>query len=369
MKLSTSKDNFLKIIQVVHNIVNPRSNLPILSNILLEAYEKTVRLTATDLDIGISCVIDATVTEQGSITLPAKRLSDIVRELPGAEVTINTKKNLSTTIESGQCEFRIMGLAKDEFPKLPEFKNKEALTIDQNLLKEMITLTSFAVSHDETRYVLNGAMFKIAGGKFSVIATDGRRLAFATKPLGVKYGREISIVVPLKTIHELSRNLKDDGDVTMLLDGNQALFDLGNLWIVSRLIEGEFPDYQNVIPAASAQKVQCNRDEFLGALRRASLLATPDYQAVKLELFPAKGSNAGRLVVSKSTPDVGESKEELSVTYEGKALAIGFNPNYLIDALKNLHDAGLELELTDPGRPGVIRKEDYIYIVLPMRLE
>jgi DNA polymerase-3 subunit beta len=255
-----------------------------------------------------------------------------------------------------------MGLAREEFPKLPEFKDKEVIKFEQSALKQMLILTSFAVSFDETRYILNGILFKVNKNNLTMVATDGKRLAIIERKLGRDFEKEINIIIPIKTIHELNRNLKDEGDISMILGNNQVLFDLGGVVIISRLIEGEFPDYRQVIPPASNAKMKIDRAQFLLAVRRASLLSTPDYQAVKLELFKNK------LVVSKSTPDVGESREDVVVEYQGKELAIGFNPNYLIDVLKNLTEESVEFELSDSEKPGVIRINGYVYIVLPMRL-
>lgn len=362
MKLTVEKSILLNGIQVVQNIITAKSALPILSNILIETQQDKIRLTATDLDVGISCVIPVDIQEQGAITVPAKRFSDIIKELPVDAVNIVTRKNNQVNITTELCEFKIMGLAREEFPKPPEFKDKEAIKIEQAALKKMLTLTSFAVSSDETRYVLNGILFKINKNMLTLVSTDGKRLAVIEKKLNQNIDKEIYIIVPLKTIHELNRNLKDDGEVSLVLGNNQALFDLGNVIIISRLIEGEFPDYKQVVPPVSENKVGIDRDKFLLAVKRAALLSTPDYQAVKLEVFKNK------LVVSKSTPDVGESREEVAVSYQGKELIIGFNPGYLIDVLKNLETDTIELELTDSEKPGVIRTEGYVYIVLPMRL-
>jgi DNA polymerase-3 subunit beta len=170
------------------------------------------------------------------------------------------------------------------------------------------------------------------------------------------------MIVPIKTIHELNRNLKEEGELSLILGHNQVLFDLGSAVIISRLIEGEFPDYKQVVPQASDNKMRANREQFLLAVKRASLLSTPEYQAVKLEVFKNK------LVLSKSTPDVGESREEVAVQYQGKEMVIGFNPSYLIDVLKNLSEEEVDLELSDSEKPGVIRQNGYVYIVLPMRL-
>jgi DNA polymerase-3 subunit beta len=255
-----------------------------------------------------------------------------------------------------------MGMAKEEFPKMPEFKDKKAIKIEQQKLKQMLGLTSFAVSFDETRYILNGILFKISKNNMTLVATDGKRLAIAERKLLAEADGELSVIVPTKTVHELNRNLKDSGELILLVGNNQLLFDLGDVIILSRLIEGEFPDYKQVIPPHSDNVMKVDRSQLLLAVRRAALLSTPDYQAVKLEIFKNK------LVLSKSTPDVGESREELNVEYQGKELVIGFNPGYLGDVLKNLDEPAVSIELSDSEKPGVIRTSGYVYIILPMRL-
>ncbi len=362
MKFRTSKENLLTAIQKVQSVITAKSVLPILSNILLETQGGSLRLTATDLDIGISCLIPVNILEQGMVTVPAKRFGDIIKELPSDDVLVNIKKNNQVTIDTGSCQFKILGLPADEFPKLPEFKDKEVIKISQAGLKHILSLTSFAVSFDETRYILNGILFKIHKNKLTLVATDGKRLAVAEGVLAKETDKDVRIIIPFKTIQELNRNLKEDGDVSMVLGNNQVLFDLGGVIVISRLIEGEFPDYAQVIPPASDSKMSVEREKFLLSVRRAALLSTPDYQAVKLEFFKDK------LVVSKSTPDIGESREELQVQYRGKEMMIGFNPVYLLDVLKNLNTPQAELEVTDSEKPAVVRASNYTYVVLPMRL-
>lgn len=362
MKFKVEKSILINAIQTVQNVVSAKASLPILSNILIETQQGGISLTATDLDIGITCVIPVDVQEQGAITIPAKRFSDIIKEFPIEVVSVTAKKNNLVIIDSDMCQFKIMGLGREEFPKLPEFKDKKAIKLEQATLRQMLSLTSFAVSFDETRYVLNGTLFKINKGVLTLVSTDGKRLAIAEKKMGIETDVDLQIIIPIKTIHELNRNLKDEGQLSLVVGANQALFDLGGVVVISRLIEGEFPDYKQVIPAASENKMKVGRSQFLLAVKRASLLATPDYQGVKLEVFKNK------LVISKSTPDVGESREELAVEYQGRELVIGFNPVYLIDILKNLNEEIINLELTDSEKPGVIRTGGYVYIVLPMRL-
>lgn len=362
MKFKVDKNVLLGGIQTVQNIITAKSALPILSNILIETQQGKLKLTATDLDIGISCIIPVDIQEEGAITIPAKRFSDIIKELPMEEVQITAKKNNMVNIETGVCQFKIMGLGREDFPKLPEFKDKEVVKLEQAGLKEALGMTAFAVSMDETRYILNGILFKIQKNSLVLVATDGKRLAIIDKKLNQNIEKEINIIVPIKTIHELMRNLQEDKEVSLVLGNNQVMFDLGGAIIISRLIEGEFPDYKQVVPVVSENKIKINREQFLLAVKRAALLSTPDYQAVKLEVFKNK------LVVSKSTPDVGESREEVPVEYTGKEIAIGFNPGYLTDVLKNLSGSSVGFELSDSEKPGVIRIDGYTYIVLPMRL-
>jgi len=368
MKIQINKEKLQKGVQIVQNIITPKSVLPILSNILIESHRNKIKLTSTDLDIGISVFLEAEIQEPGAITIPAKRLGDIIRELPEGEVSIIVKKNSVVYIRLESCEFKLMGLPKDEFPKLPDFKDKEVVGLDQVILKEMLQLTSFAVSHEETRYVLNGLLLDLKKHphkeKFvlKLVATDGRRLALTEKDLEVESKKEIKIIIPYKTVIELQRNLKDDGKILIVITSNQIFFELDNMIIISRLIEGEFPDYGRVIPQPAENKIKIDKQQFLQAIRRASLLSTPDSLAVRLELL------SNKLTITKSTPDVGESREEVPVESQSKDLVIGFNPAYLIDVLRNLSGAFVELELTEPERPGVIRTEDYVYLIQPMRL-
>ncbi|MFA5059329.1 MAG: DNA polymerase III subunit beta [Candidatus Omnitrophota bacterium] len=362
MKIKSTKQNLLSGIQIVQNIVTSKNSLPILSNMLIETKNEAIRINTTDLDIGISCEVPVSILEEGAITIPAKKISDIIKELPEGDIIITTKKNNQIDIEGQNCHFKLTGLPKEEFPKFPEFKDREAIQIGQNVLKEMLRLTSFAVSHEEARYVLNGILFEISENKICVVATDGRRLAKIEKKLSIPTKKEITAIIPSKAIQEIVRNLKDEGDLSLLVGTNQILFDINGTLIVTRIIEGEFPNYKQVIPEAAIPKIKTSRLDLLSAIRRANLLATPDFQAVKFEVFTDK------LIVSKTTPDVGESREEIAITYGGAELIVGFNPHYLIDVLKNIDNEFVELELLGPDKPGVLRLNDYLYLVLPMRI-
>ncbi|MBI3601813.1 MAG: DNA polymerase III subunit beta [Candidatus Omnitrophica bacterium] len=362
MKIKVNKEELLGAIGVVGNIVSGRATLPILSNMMLETKDDTLKLNTTDLDIGISCELPVHVYEQGAITVPAKKFSDMIRELPPGEVVVVVRKNNQVEIEGANCRFKLNGLPKEEFPKFPEFKDKNAVLIQQNDLKEMIRLTSFAVSYEESRYVLNGILLEISGHVARMVATDGRRLAKMEKKLVQASTKDLSMIIPIKAISEINRNLKDSGQCSIIDGVNQVLFNIDGILIATRIIEGEFPNYKQVIPKEVAARTKVKTADLLAAIRRANLLSTPDFQAIKFELFKEK------MVISKSTPDVGESREEVAVEYGHQELMVGFNPQFFIDVLKNLNQEHIELEFLGPDKPCVLRLHDYLYLALPMRL-
>lgn len=364
MKFKITKEPLLKAIQTLQNVISAKATLPILSNFLIETQKGKIHMAATDLDVGISLNISPlTINEEGSITVPAKRFFDIVKDLPMGEINITVRKNNSISIESQKCFFRLMGLPKEEFPKLPKMHEKESITLNQQLLKNMLSLTSFAVSHDETRYILNGVLFVAKGKSIRFVATDGRRLALIEKELQMPQELKKEVIVPTKAIQELVRNLEEEGMVKIIFGENQISFQFNDITLVSRLIEGQFPDYEQVIPKEGKGKIMIEREKLLGATKRVAILTSPDSQSIKIDLFKDK------LIFFKNSPDMGEAKEEIDVDHKGQEFSVGFNPQYLIDALKSLRDQQVSLELTGPESPGIIRaQENYVYIVLPMQL-
>jgi len=362
MKLKIPKKELLDAAQTAQSAVSQKNTLPILSNILLEAENNKLRLTTTDLDIAITCTQEAKVIQQGATTIPAKKFTDIIKELAEEEITITAKKNNTLSIDCQKAYFKVNTLPKEEFPKLPNYKNQESITIKQTKLKNMLNMTSYAISHDETRYILNGVLFETRPQKITLVATDGRRLAFIESEQDTKTQKPRKTIVPVKAVNELQKILRD-GEVKIYFGQNQTTFDTGSTVIISRLIEGEFPKYDQVIPKEHKEKLRVNRNQLLAATRRANLLTNQDSQAIKIDVFKNK------MVVSKNTPDVGEAREELEIEYKGPDLSIGFNPTYLIDVLKNIDVDRVGLELTAPDKPGVIRTPDnFIYVVLPMQL-
>ena len=365
MELTVQKDVLLNGIQTVQNAITQKSSLPVLSNVLLEADGQNIKLTATDLDIGICSNLPVISGQEGAITIPAKKFFDIVKSLPdGQDVNISLKKNNSIAIKSGKAQFKILGLPKDDFPSLPLFEDKDSITLSQQELKEMLNLTDFAISKDDARHILTGILLVIKGEEITIVATDGRRMAVILKKLEKKTLVDREVIIPLKTVQEVKRLLGDDGDVKIEFSENQVLFSLNSSFIISRLIEGEFPDYKKVIPGKSSKIVIVSREDFLSAARRVSIFTDQDSQAIKLNI------QKSRMTISKNTPYLGEAKEDIKINYSGeKEIEIGFNPKYLIDVLKNLEDDDVNFEVNDQTKPGVIRKGDgYIYVVLPMQV-
>jgi len=364
MKFNTTKDVLIKGLQEVQAAISTKSSLPILSNILMEATDDQLILTTTDLDIGITSKIPTKPQITGAITIPAKKFSDIIKELPDNEpISISVKKNNLVNIECANSSFKIMGLPKEEFPQLPEIKDKDSLTLPQKKLKNMLRLTKFAISRDESRYVLNGVLFVIKPSHIRLVATDGRRLAMVEDKMQLPKTLEKKFIVPTKAVNELDGSLGDDGEVKISFNNNQIFFDTGKTRLVSRLIEGEFPNYEQVIPKEAKDKLVTSRDALLSAVKRAALFTNQDSAAVKIDLGKDK------IVISKSTPYLGEARIEVGAEYKGKDITVGFNPEYLIDLLKNINEERIALEVTDPEKPGVVRiGNEYIYVVLPMQI-
>ncbi|MBU4342527.1 MAG: DNA polymerase III subunit beta [Candidatus Omnitrophica bacterium] len=362
MKIKMFKSDLVKNMQKVQNVISSKSSLPILSNVLIEAEQGNIRLTSTDLDIGISAIFPSEAEEEGAITVPAKRFSDIVKELPDEDILINTMKNNSMSIKCGKCFFKILGLPKEDFPKLPEFKTEPDVIMEQAVLKNMLSMTYFSMSHDETRYVLNGALFLFKANQLTIVTTDGKRLSLLRKELPNTV-TDRSVIVPSKTIYELNRVLEDEGEVRITLSENQIRFEAQNITIISRLIEGEFPNYSQVIPKEAKEKIVLNREQFLLGVKRAALLTTQDSRAIKIDVLKNK------MVISKSHPNIGEAKEEIDTAYNGHEISVGFNPGYLMDVLKVAPRDELAVEIVGPDKPVVIRIGDgCLYLLLPMQL-
>src|ERR1700726_2953195 len=361
MKFSVSKDKLVEGLSTVQNVVNTRTTLPILSNVLLQASDGEIRLTTTDLDVGVRGSIEAQVERTGATTLPARRLFAIVRELPAAEIYFDVDAKNLASIRSGSSFFKILGLPEEEFPPLARFDDAKEFTIGQKKLRDGLKKTSYAISTDETRYVLNGILFSFKENKLTLVATDGGRLALADLELEFPRSQELDIIVPTKAVAELQRLVREEGEVKLRIGENQIAFELNRTLLVSKLIEGNYPNYRQVIPSAAKERIRLERETFLTAVRRVSLLASE--KSVKL-IF-----TKSNIDIVANTPEVGEAKESLPVMYQGREYSIAFNPEFLMAPLRNLSEEEIYLDLIDELSPGVIKiAGPFLYVLMPVRL-
>ena len=363
MKFTISKQSFLDALQQVQHVVSNRTTLPILSNVLIEAVGSELRLTTTDLDVGVSGTVMADVEKEGATTLPAKHLVSIIRELPAENVEISVDAKNYASIKSGPSFFKIIGLGEDEFPPLPKFEEAKEYKIEQAVLLDSLKKTSYAISTDETRYVLNGIYTSFKDGKITLVATDGRRLAMVENDLEFPTSHEADVIIPSKAVQELQRLLSDKGDVIIRLTDSQVAFEINGNLLVSKLIEGNYPNYRQVIPNNTSERIQVGREAFLETVRRVSLLASDKSNSVKLAF------GADSIDVMANSQDIGEATERIDVTYSGAEFAIAFNPDFLMAPLKNLDTQDVYLDLIDEMSPGVIRIDSsFLYVIMPMRV-
>jgi len=363
MKLSVSKEKLLEGLQTVQNVVSTRTTLPILSNVLLEAGDGQLRLTTTDLDVGMRGAIEATIEKPGAATLPARRLFTIVRELPSAEILLEVDSKSVASIRCGPSFFKILGLPQEEFPPLPKFEGAKTFTLRQKDLKDGLRKTAYAISTDETRYVLNGILFSFKDNKLTLVATDGRRLALVDIELEFPRSHEVEIILPTKAVTELARLVSDEGDVKMSVSENQVAFEVDGSLLVSKLIEGNYPNYRQVIPPEAKERITLERESFLNTVHRVSLLSSEKSNSVKLVF------SKNNIDIIANTPEVGEARESLAVNYKGRDFSIAFNPEFLMAPLRNLPTDEVFLDLIDEMSPGVIKVQTpFLYVLMPMRI-
>jgi DNA polymerase-3 subunit beta len=369
MELTIRVPELLRALQRVQGIVEKKTTMPILANALLRSKGKdAVTVSATDLEIGLTSDYEAKIPKAGAMTLGAKALYDIVRSLPEQTVTLKQAANQWVEISCGKVKYRVVGMAAESFPTLPKFEDVPFFAIDPKVFKEMIDKTLYAVSSDETRYNLTGVYCEPVVGSpgLRMVATDGHRLSVIERPTSAAPTMKEGVIIPRKGLVELRKLLDDgEGEARLGFVENSAVFEKGGLSLTMRLVDGRFPDYQQVIPTASSRRVRMGRQPLLDALKRTSLLSPDKAQGVRLDLA------SGLLALSANNPDLGEAREELDVDYDGEALKIGFNFRYMMDVLGVLTEERIELELTDELSPGVVHgegSEGYRAVIMPMRI-
>jgi DNA polymerase-3 subunit beta len=364
MDVALDRDAFLKGLQMVHNIVEPRQTLPILANVLLETESDAVRITATDLEVGARVTVPAKVARGGATTVSARKLNEIVRELPAAALTLRVGDNAAVNLRCGGASYRLVGLGSEDFPAVVPAAPAAWLTVQAKTLREMLSQTTFAISHDESRFALNGVLFVLQPKELRLVATDGHRLALAVRGVGDGLSGTTGIV-PRKAVVEIARVLGVSEDVQIAITENQFVLQMPNFVMTARLIEGQFPNYDAVVPRTHPGKLVIPRGALMAALRRVSVMAEERNKPVKFVLRP------GALTLSAASHDLGEAEEALAVQYAGEETTIGFNSRYLLDALGPIEKEEIVFEFKDGLSPGVVKsveEEGYCCVIMPMRI-
>ena len=373
MKFKINRDHFANGLSQVLNVVGSKATMPILSNVLIEAEKDHISLTTTNLDLGIRCRIKAEVKEAGAVTLPVRRLATIVRELPNIDVTLDASPNHQVKLASGGSNFRIMGIGREEFPPLPDFGDEKAFTLEQGELSTMLKNVSYAQSTDETRYILNGVYFNFRDGKLSLVATDGRRLALTSKEMAVPAESAGAIILPAKTVAELLHLLDKGEKVKINFSERRASFHISTdkdtsglvdgIYLYSKVVEGNYPNYQQVIPKETHQRIKLERELFLECVHRAALVCSEKANSIKIKL------SSNLLEITAQSPDFGEAHESMAIGYSGPDLQVAFNPVFVLDPLKALTKDEVFFELKDEVSPGVFKTLDnFVCVIMPVRL-
>jgi DNA polymerase-3 subunit beta len=377
MRLNVSKDEMQEKLSNIQNIVEKKNTMPILSHFLLDAGKKGSYIVATDLETALKEPVEIRVEEEGKLCIPARKLFEIVREMDGDLLFESVDESTSgggwLKVKAGTSEFKLACLSANDFPAWPAMEDVEEITIDATVLMEMIERTIYSAGESDTRYTLNGLLFHTQpkDKALTIVGTDGHRLAIIMKQMEGEGKDEKKIIVPRKAVSELRRFLNTETEKTKILIGkNHLLFSVGGeVQFLTRLIEGTYPNYEQVIPQANERKVSISREAFAKALRRVSVMSKERANAVRFDF--GESASGGNLVISSSNPDLGEAREEVAVDYKGDKLSLGFNARYLIEAMGAMMAERIVLELQDPLSPVLVKeegREDYRCVVMPMRI-
>ncbi len=367
MKFTITRERLQEGLVAVAASVPTKTTLPILSNILIEATADGVRLSGTDLDIAVSTVVPAEVDEEGAVTVPAKKLVDIVRELPSAAIRMTASGEQRVSLECGRSRFKLLGIPREEFPNFPPVNFDEAWTVTSSDLQKLINHVSFAASTEESRPILNGVLWQLQGDVMRMVATNGHRLSKMDVPVG-SAGASADLIVPPKALDQVRRLFGPSDELEIAKSDNHLGFRSGTTLVFTRLIEGPYPNYDQVIPRDNDRACTVEKDGLAAALRRVGVVASDQTHRVRLQF------TGGSLKLSVSTPDLGEAQDEMAVTYDGDALEIGFNANYLLEILKYMPTDEVRLTFKAPERAATVEPvgwddpASYMCLVMPLRL-
>jgi len=371
MELVVRKSDLLRELQLFQGIVERKNTIPILANVLIEANGEEVKLLATDLEVGLRSKCSASVAKSGSLTLPAKKLYEIVKALPETDVRIEEDRN-GVKVAADRFDSRMQTLPREDFPTLPEASGTLTVTLPRDVLKQMVSKTQFAITGEDTRYFLNGALFILRPDSMSLVSTDGHRLALVTVPRekGKTKGTDEDdrVILPRKTLLELGRLLAEgEGDIRFERGENHLFFDIGGRLLISRMIDGQFPAFERVIPKSNDKRVEFDRDRLTSAVRRVALLSNERSRAVKFQI------DKGKVEIASSSPEFGEAKEAIVVDYSAAPVTICFNAQYVLDFLAVMETDSVALEFKDEMSQAVMKPigaegYEYTYVIMPMRV-
>ena len=376
MELTVAKADLQKELQLCQGVVEKRSTIPILSNVLLKAADGRLQIAATDLDVTILSSCEAKISTPGGVTIEAKRLFDVIRSMPDDDVHMTLQENNSMLLESGTAKFRLLGLPAEDYPTLPSVDVKESFNIALDELKTMVAKVKFAITHEETRFQLNGALLKVQPSKLEMVATDGHRMALINFPQGggngkAKKGNDLTILIPRKALDEILRLEGGTEDTVRFgTSENHLFFEAGDRKLLARMIDVNFPNYMEVISRDNDRHVMVDRERLLSTIRRISLVANERTRAVRFDFAP------GKLTVSSTTPELGDARETVPIDYAGNPFFVGLNAAYVTDFLSAVDTPSVALDLKDEnsqciGRPSSADADlpyEYLYVVMPMRL-
>lgn len=363
MKFKIVRSKFIEGLKSVQGIVAGKGSLPVLNNVRLEALGKELTLTTTDLDISIRTTVECEVEEQGVSTLPVKLLFNSISKAAEGIVEVDIDAKERASIVAGSAKFKLAGLPESEFPRLPEDEDTYAYTIPQATLKEMLRKVSYAASQDDTRRTLKGVLMSFKDEKLTMVATDGRRLALVENEIEFPKDAERDIILPSKTVQELMRSLNGEEETSVKVQKSQIAFKVGSVMIYSKLIDDQYPNYKQVIPSETIEKIAVDRQLLLDALDRASVMTMDEAHSTKL-IF-----SEGKLTVTSAASDIGEAKDEVPIKYAGETIEIIFNPSYVMDPLKAIDDDEVTINLNNGHSPAVIKcSVPFLYVLMPLRI-
>lgn len=363
MKFKIVRSKFLEGLKSVQNIVAAKGSLPILQNVLMEAGENRLVMTTTDLDISIRSSVECEIVESGATTLPVKLLFNSISKAAEGEIVVEVDDKERATITAGSAKFKLAGLPEADFPRLPKDEDAYAYEIPQATLREMFRKVSYAASQDDTRRTLKGVLMSFKDSKLTMVATDGRRLALVENEIEFPKDVEKDIVLPSKAVQELQRSLNGEEIASVMIQKTQVSFKLGNITVYSKLMDDIYPNYRQVIPKETVEKITIDRQLLLDALDRASVMTMDEAHSTKL-IF-----SEGKLTVTSAASDIGEAKDEVAIKYAGEPIEIIFNPSYVMDPLKAIDDDEITINLNNGHSPAVIKCSiPFLYVLMPLRI-